>query len=111
MTQPRDEIVPVDIWLDPVPWENRRSLRRIDATLPAALDRPDQIRREVTLADISTHGCRVAADGLRVGDRVRLHLPATEPVSAYVAWTGRDEVGLEFRRPLDPAVVAQIAGD
>lgn len=110
MEQHRTGIEQAEIWLEPVSWNDRRDLRRIDAALPAILDHPDRPGGAVTVADISTHGCRVDAGALRSGDRVRLHLPDLDPIRATVAWAGPREAGLEFRLPLDPATVARFAG-
>lgn len=111
MTQRRISFDRPDVWLEPASWVNRRQLERVDLGLPAILNRPNQYRSKVVLADISTHGCRVDAGGLRLGDRVWIHLPTLEAVCAHVAWATPEEAGLEFRQPLHPAVVAHLAGD
>lgn len=110
MAHRRDRMPPVDVWLEPASWEDRRGLRRLDASLTAALDRPDRPASDVRVLDLSVSGCRVQASSLREGDRVWLHLDAAEPVCAHVAWAGAAEAGLEFRQPLHPVAVARLTG-
>ena len=66
-------------------------------------------QRATHLLDVSRDAARVRAGSLRTGDRVALAVDGFLPFRATVAWTTKEEAGLEFERPLHPSMVHHLA--
>jgi hypothetical protein len=66
-------------------------------------------RRKVIMKDINAFGCRIETAGrLNLRDFVMVSVPSFGPFGAFVVWQVEDQIGLEFRRPLDAAVVTHV---
>ncbi|CRR42926.1 MULTISPECIES: PilZ domain-containing protein [Stenotrophomonas] len=71
--------------------------------------RKGNVRTNVQILDISTHGVRIAAiQALRIGDTCWIRLPQLEPQQAKVVWVDEFVVGCQFARPLHPSVLDNI---
>ena len=66
---------------------------------------------EITFGQISVSGCRLkhVAAHLAVGDTIELSLGPIGPVNATIRWRRDDLAGVEFREPLEAAIVAFFA--
>jgi PilZ domain len=59
--------------------------------------------------DVSPDGCRVElVEMVDTGERVIVRLPSLEALAAEVAWVRGANAGLQFQRPLHPAVFDQL---
>ncbi|MCW3796851.1 PilZ domain-containing protein [Sphingomonas sp. BN140010] len=59
----------------------------------------------VEVRDVSRHGCRVAvADVPKLDEQVMIRFEGLEPLPATVCWVRAFDVGVEFARPIHPAV-------
>ena len=64
---------------------------------------------QVTLEDVSTGGCKVElVEFVEVNDHVIARFPGIEPFSAKVTWANSRFAGIDFDRPLHPAVFEQL---
>lgn len=88
--------------------ERRRSGR-------TSLDTDIVVRRvggfnfEVGVQDISRGGCRVELiEAYEVGDPVITRLPNLEPLGSRVCWTEGTTAGIQFLRPIHPAVLDSL---
>ena len=87
--------------------DRRRHLRR-PVNIGAGLREPERPASSVTVVDLSTDGCGIElASHVTVGARVWLKLPGLESWDARVAWCDDGRAGLQFIRPLHPAVVSR----
>ena len=82
----------------------RRREERIQARFQAIVQFPGGSSREMQLADISTHGCRVdgEVEGFRVGRFISVGIDETSMLQAVVRWVRNDAAGMEFLRPIPP---------
>ena len=64
---------------------------------------------QLATQDVSPDGCRVElVEMVDTGERVIVRLPSIEPLGAEVAWVKGANAGLQFQRPLHPAVFEQL---
>ncbi|MBC2670672.1 PilZ domain-containing protein [Novosphingobium piscinae] len=65
---------------------------------------------DVVIRDISAEGCRIMslALNLRPGTRVVVRPAGMEGLCGTVRWSGHNEAGIEFERPLHPAVAEHM---
>lgn len=85
--------------------DQRRSARR-ETGIRSALRPRGMGSIPVQVTDISAGGCRIEVRPTPYPDStVWLKLPGLEAWYARVAWVGEDVAGLEFTKPLHPAVV------
>ena len=69
-------------------------------------------RVALVLHNLTPRGARVEGlDTLRVGDMAMVQLPTLAPKAARVVWTRGDAAGLEFERPLHPAIFETLVED
>lgn len=68
-------------------------------------------RMTVQLANVSLHGCNVICrqTELRQGQIVELSLAMGGKIAGIVRWTGTDQAGLEFMRPISPDTMRLIS--
>lgn len=84
---------------------DRREVHRISCRSPAAFRESQRKPVEVSIENLSTHGCVVRNLGSQaVGARCWIALPTLESWEARVAWTSATHEGLAFARPLHRAV-------
>lgn len=81
--------------------EERRTL-----SAPAVL-RERRVGIPVTVNNLSCYGCMLSMKRhvLKLGQIVMVRLESLEGFQAVVRWTREDSAGVEFLRPLHPAVV------
>src|SRR6185436_11199555 len=66
----------------------------------------------VRVVDISTHGCGFESRWpFREGMMALLYLPGLEPWAATIKWWDDGRGGIEFLRPLHPAVLARYVAE
>ncbi len=85
----------------PVP---RKSAR---ASLPAELElrQSGHKKYQITVRDCSPQGCCLnLVDRLSLDEVVWIKLPGLDSLEAYVCWTKDFVAGVEFTKPLHPAV-------
>lgn len=70
-------------------------------------------RKVVGVSDLSAKGCRITADdmSLAVGQIVVLRPDNLEDLAGTVKWTSGQRAGIEFSRPLNPAIVQQFCNE
>ncbi len=92
------------------PTEECRRSRRLALAMPARCRMLSGFVEEVVIRDISPEGCRVMsfALNLRPGARVIVRPAGMEGLCGTVRWAGRHEAGIEFERPLYPAVAEHM---
>jgi hypothetical protein len=85
---------------------DQRRFARVQVSIAAGIGRgPERAASPVTVVDLSTHGCGIELDShVELGARVWLALPGLEPWPSRVAWSQDRRAGLEFDRPMHPAV-------
>lgn len=90
---------------------DRRRESRLFVEVPGSYQEPGGPLREIVFAEISATGCRLncIAPHVRVGDVIALNLGPIGPLDATVRWRRDDRAGVEFREPLEQAVVAYFA--
>lgn len=67
--------------------------------------RPGDHRYRVNILDFSPEGCKVDVPvNVDIGDSVFISLPSLESIEGKVRWREGWLVGIEFLRPLHPAV-------
>ena len=83
---------------------------------PRPVELPERYRTrrfaaQAQLIDLSEHACQLRGcpPRGRTGDRIRICLAGLEPLSGKVKWMRHGDVGVQFNRPLHPAVVDHIA--
>lgn len=81
----------------------------IDAELPVR--RSFAPRWTARMRDISTQGCCVdTVERLQPDERLFVYLPGIETIESSARWTDGFTAGVQFDRPLHPAVFAMIEG-
>ena len=65
--------------------------------------------REVTIFDLSSHGCRVEDRALpKPGSHITIKIGSIGPIGAIVRWRRDAVTGLKFEYPLYPAILQHI---
>ncbi len=87
----------------------KRKERRHGLAL-GALFRTQGNRCDVLIADLSRHGCRITAAGLRlaVGQRIVIKPRGLEGLTGTIRWWTGQYGGVQFDFPLHPAVVDHL---
>lgn len=92
----------------PKGYRPRRS-RREAIQAEVAYKKAGQLRYPVRLFDLSQTGCKIEfVERLRVGDRILIKLAGLEGLPASVCWIEGFVGGVEFERPLHPAVFERL---
>jgi hypothetical protein len=90
------------------PRQQRRAERHA-TDISAGVRERGRSRLEIDVVDLSTHGCKIEFRGvLIVGAHAWLTLPTLESWSARIAWMEEGKAGLDFTRPLHPAVADRL---
>jgi hypothetical protein len=63
----------------------------------------------VRIVNLSTHGARIAAEGLGRGDRIEVQM-WSGPITGSVRWVRDGLAGLRFAHPVTPRDMARIRG-
>lgn len=94
-----------DVGTEPEGGPVTRSGVRVELPGDAVIRRAGQGSYRVRLLDISLQGCKAEfVDRPRLGERVWIKFGAFQSLEAVVCWTRDNEVGMEFARPLHPAI-------
>lgn len=93
--------------------DNLRRLRRTNRhalVLPARCRSRSGFLDRVVISDISEGGCRIDSLGLilGVGDMVVVRPEGLEGLCGVIRWIKGHSAGIEFERPLYPAVVDHL---
>ena len=84
---------------------DRRQVRRIGCRSSAAYRESQRKPVDVSISNLSTHGCAVRHAGPQVvGARCWIALPSLESWEARIAWSTDTHHGLAFSRPMHRAV-------
>lgn len=87
----------------------RRQSDRFAGGAPVHARRIPGTNFEVPLDNISTGGCRIETlEECEEGDDLITRLPHLEPIGARVRWTIGRATGLQFVRPIHPAVFSTL---
>jgi hypothetical protein len=85
---------------------------REELLVPATLRQPTKQRFSISVIDMSARGCGLESRQALVPDStVWLRLPGLESWFATVAWAEGGRAGLDFDRPLHPAVFEKLIAD
>ena len=88
--------------------QDRRRFTRLPVEINAGLGPAERPSSPVTVFDLSTHGCGIELRShAEPGARVWIKLPGLEAWSSRIVWADGERAGLEFDRPLHPAVVGR----
>lgn len=79
------------------PYEERRSLRRIDINLPAALSYKGA-SIDCTVLNLSSTGAKIQTSGpmAQKGDKIVVGIEGFEEVEATIVWHSNDRFGIAF---------------
>lgn len=103
MTRPVDSGIPPNL-----PPRPRKSLR-VAITAEVTLRRSARSGYRVKIIDVSVHGCRAEfVDRPKLDELVWIKFDDLQSIGATVCWVRGFEVGLEFERPIHPAVLEMI---
>lgn len=90
----------------------QRKIVRQELHVRATLRQRSRQRFPISVTDISARGCGVETRETLVRDTpVWLRLPGLESWFATVAWAEAGRAGLDFDRPLHPAVFEKLVAD
>jgi hypothetical protein len=85
--------------------EERRRFSRVSVPSEIVVRRIGGFNFQVSLKDISSGGCRVEMiEPCQLGDPLIARLPELEPLGSRVCWGDGTITGVEFLRPIHPAV-------
>ena len=92
------------------PTQDCRRSRRLTLAMPARCRMISGFVEDVVIRDISPEGCRIMgyALNIRPGTRVVVRPSGMEGLCGTVRWAGPNEAGIEFERPLYPAVAEHM---
>jgi len=84
-------------------WE--RKAERIATAAEVTMRRRGQTNYRLSVNDLSAHGCKVElVERPAVGERVSIKFDGLETLDAEVCWVDGFTAGLQFDRPMHPAV-------
>lgn len=95
-------------------WPRRSA--RVPVTADVVMRKPGQPNFRVRVVDASMEGCRIEfVDRPEEGDRMWIKFDGLETLEAQVCWVKEFEMGVNFAKPMHPAVfdmvVDQLTGD
>lgn len=89
--------------------EDPRRAKRVALRADIEFRRTGEHRWRVNILDFSPEGCRVDIPvKVDVDDTVWISLPGIETIQGTVCWVREWEVGVEFTKPLHPAVFEMV---
>lgn len=87
----------------------RRTSQRVRCVAEIGMRRTGSFSFQVVVEDVSTGGCKAElVEFVEVNDHVIIRFPGIEPFSAKVSWADSHYAGIDFERPLHPAVFEQL---
>jgi hypothetical protein len=88
---------------------DRRACGRVDVASSITLRPIGGFNHEVALHDVSIAGCRVElVESAELGEPLIARFPQLEPLVGALRWAKGATAGLEFTRPIHPAVLDQL---
>lgn len=82
-----------------------RKADRCTITGHVTMKRDNRAKLQVDVHDFSTHGCKIElVDRLAIGEKLYLKIDGLEMLEGRVRWCEDFRAGIEFSRPLYPAV-------
>jgi hypothetical protein len=91
------------------PMDRRRS-ERIELATDIEFRRKREAHYTIRMHDLTPHGCKIAPpERVDAGELVWVQLPSLQSLSSRVKWTGDWQSGIEFDRPMHPAVFAMLS--
>lgn len=89
------------------PWPRKSARVALDADV--TLRRPGHIKFRVKVHNASRHGCKIEfVDCPRLDDRIWIKFDGLECLEAVVCWIDGHVGGVEFEKPIHPAVFEAI---
>ena len=89
--------------------DRRQSARRSLERAELIMRRIGGFNFQVPLVDVSVGGCRIVLiEECVTGEDVIARFPQLEPLGGLVRWTEGTTAGVEFARPIHPAVFAML---
>ncbi|WP_416385143.1 PilZ domain-containing protein [Sphingomonas sp. LY29] len=86
-----------------------RQSQRVDVSADVTIRRPGERGYKLQIVDLSPHGCRAQfVVRPEIHAKVWVTFGGLEALSATVCWVNDFEVGLEFDRPIYPAVFEMV---
>ena len=90
--------------------QTTRSTNRLSLKADVQLRGSHQHAHTVMIRDLSTHGCCLdVVYRVKVDERLWVKLPGLEGIEAFVCWENEFVAGVEFVKPLHPAVLTMLA--
>lgn len=87
-----------------------RSTPRLTLQAQVQLRGERQNGHAVTIRDLSINGCCLdVVYRVKLDERLWVKLPGIEPIEAFVCWENEFIAGVEFMKPLHPAVLTMLA--
>lgn len=87
----------------------RRRNERVRCVAEIGMRRMGSFSFQVVVEDVSVGGCKAElVEFVDVNDHVIIRFPGIEPFSAKVSWADTHHAGIDFERPLHPAVFEQL---
>jgi hypothetical protein len=87
------------------PEASSRDEPRITAAFKATMQRHGKVKYPVTVYDMSASGCKVEfVDRPDVGEAVHMRFAGLQPMEGNVRWLAGTQAGIQFERPIHPAV-------
>jgi hypothetical protein len=87
----------------------QRQSQRLPVVLKAKMKRFGRSGYEVPVSDIATRGCKVEfTDRPDIGESVSLRFDGLDSLEATVRWITDRSCGLDFARPLHPAILDML---
>jgi len=90
----------------------RRGAQRLATRIAAVAKTAQGQRHALHISDLSVGGCAIDVAGphpLKPGTAYGIKINGLETLGSTTAWTAGQSAGLEFERPLHPAVADHIA--
>lgn len=94
---------------DSEPGPTPRKSRRVHLSAEILIRRSGQRNYRVKIFDISPHGCKAElVERPKLDEHVWVKFEGLEALQAIVCWERGFQVGLEFEKPIHPAVFTML---
>jgi hypothetical protein len=89
---------------------DRRRHERLELDADVEFRRKREAHYTIRMHDLTPHGCRIAPpEYVGTGELVWVQLPSLQSLLSRVKWTSGWQSGVEFDRPMHPAVFDMMA--
>ena len=90
--------------------QERRRNPRLSLDADVEFRRRKEAHYSVRMQDLTPEGCKITPpERVDAGELVWVQLPSLESLSSHVKWTNDWQSGVEFDRPMHPAVFDLLA--